>query len=355
MGGGLRIPRGPIYWLVHKALNSYFVREELWRSNHDRFRRGMTPRVDPAVLDALPSGYDLAKAKAQRPISSSPVFITARFRSGSTFLWQLFRAIEGVTAYYEPLNESRWFLHPERSPPSDPTHRGIGNYGLEYAGMADLEPLFDLNWGYRELYMDERSHDQRLFHYIDQLIRRAKGRPVLQFNRVDLRLPWLSAHFPYATIVHLYRHPREQWMSMQMKRRVPLNCSIDNFTLYDCFYTLPWARDLRVIFPFLEIERDLCPYALHYYLWRLSFSFGKIYSQLSLSYEDLTTKFEHTFGSLLANLGIEGVDLTPLTQINWGPLPLRWPAYADDEWFSAIEAKCERTLAIYFAGVRSNG
>ena len=64
--------------------------------------------------------------------------------------------------------------------------------------------------------MDERSHDQRLFHYIDQLIRRAAGRPVLQFNRVDLRLPWLRAHFSDATIVHLYRHPREQWMSMQI-------------------------------------------------------------------------------------------------------------------------------------------
>jgi hypothetical protein len=85
----------------------------------------------------------------------------------------------------------------------------------------------------------------------------------------------------------------------------------------------------------------------------LSFSFGQAYSQLSLSYEDLTATFEHTFGRLLADLGIDGVDLAHLARMNRGPVALRWPAYADDEWFGAIEAECERTLATYFAGVRS--
>ena len=108
-----------------------------------------------------------------------------------------------------------------------------------------------------------------------------------------------------------------------------------------------------MVFPFLEMQHELSPYALHYYLWRLSFSFGQTYSQLSLSYEDLTAKFEQTFGTLLADLGIEGVDMTALARMNRGTVPLRWPAYADDEWFSAIEAECERTLAIYFAGLRS--
>jgi hypothetical protein len=346
----LRVPRRPIYWLVRKALNSYFVREELWRSNRDRFRRGMTPRLKDAEFDNLPSGYDLARAVAPSPISEPPVFITARFRSGSTFLWRLFRAIEGVTAYYEPLNESRWFLHPEHNPPSDPSHRGVQNYGLEYSGMADLERLFDPNWGYHELYMDERSHDQRLYRYLYELIRRAPGRPVLQFNRVDLRLPWLRAQFPDATIVHLYRHPREQWMSLQMNKSIPLDCTLEGFARYDSFYALAWARDLRVIFPFLEPDGDMQPYALHYYLWRLSFAFGRAYSHVSLSYEDLNARFESMFGGLLAKLAIEKADLEQLGELNRGPVPPRWPDYADDRWFSEIEAECERTLCIYFAG-----
>ena len=36
------------------------------------------------------------------PGRQPPIFITARFRSGSTFLWNLFRRIDGYTSYYEP-------------------------------------------------------------------------------------------------------------------------------------------------------------------------------------------------------------------------------------------------------------
>src|SRR5262245_55459716 len=43
------------------------------------------------------------------PHHRRPLFITGRFRSGSTLLWQLFRALPGVTCYYEPFNERRWF------------------------------------------------------------------------------------------------------------------------------------------------------------------------------------------------------------------------------------------------------
>src|SRR5437868_4059285 len=41
--------------------------------------------------------------------SSDPIFITGRFRSGSTLLWNIFRHTPGCTSYYEPLNERRWF------------------------------------------------------------------------------------------------------------------------------------------------------------------------------------------------------------------------------------------------------
>ena len=61
-----------------------------------------------------------------------------------------------------------------------------------------------------------------------------------------------------------------------------------------------------MVFPFLETQNKLSPYALHYYLWRLSFSFGQTYSQLSLLRG--SDQFEQTFGTLLADLGIEGVD-----------------------------------------------
>ena len=42
----------------------------------------------------------------ERDISKAPIFVTSRFRSGSTLLWNIFRHIGGMTTFYEPLNES---------------------------------------------------------------------------------------------------------------------------------------------------------------------------------------------------------------------------------------------------------
>jgi hypothetical protein len=71
----------------------------------------------------------LAAARQQRP---DPIFITARFRTGSTLLWNLFRNIPGVTSYYEPLNERRWFDPSTRGQGVDKTHLGVDEYWTEY-------------------------------------------------------------------------------------------------------------------------------------------------------------------------------------------------------------------------------
>ena len=51
-----------------------------------------------------------------------------------------------------------------------------------------------------------------------QSVLRANGRAVLQF-KIDFRLDWFKTHFPMATIVHLYRQPRNQWLSFLKKTR----------------------------------------------------------------------------------------------------------------------------------------
>jgi len=61
-----------------------------------------------------------------------PVFITARFRSGSTLLWNLFRHMPGITAYYEPLHPTLQLPSAARVPVGDPTHYGVDNYWSEY-------------------------------------------------------------------------------------------------------------------------------------------------------------------------------------------------------------------------------
>ena len=70
------------------------------------------PRLKPGATVSHASPYpDLAGGVAVREPGHLPeaIFITGRFRSGSTLLWNLFRNTLGVTSYYEPLNERRWF------------------------------------------------------------------------------------------------------------------------------------------------------------------------------------------------------------------------------------------------------
>ncbi len=53
--------------------------------------------------------YEYLKSQDNTSQRDDIVFITGRFRSGSSVFWNVFRAQQSCTAYYEPLNERRWF------------------------------------------------------------------------------------------------------------------------------------------------------------------------------------------------------------------------------------------------------
>jgi hypothetical protein len=206
--------------------------------------------------------------------NTNSVFITARFRSGSALLWNLFRHVGGCTAYYEPLNERQWFNPATRGQHRDPTHRQVDDYWREYQGLEAFTDYYRSSWIDCRLFMDAGCRDIGLKRYIQTLIDHARGRAVLQFNRMDFRLPWLRYHFPGAKIVHLYRHPRDQWCSVL--RGMTCYTSehpVDQFWDHDGFYLRRWCADLQYVFPFLD-EADVShAYELHYSLWRLSYLF----------------------------------------------------------------------------------
>ncbi len=261
----------------------------------------------------------------------------------------------GVTAYYEPLNARKWFLIEEKTGETDPTHLGIRSYHDEYHDMRDLDALFKPEWSNRYLYMDASHADENLFRYIESLVTRASGLPVLQFNLVDFRLHWLRANFPHAKILHLYRHPREQWMSIQRDGDpIPLDLKLTETSDLKLFYTLQVARDLRRVFPFLELEEVGHPYALHYLLWRLSYTFGRQYANLSISYEDLVQNFIPTMQEVVTTFDLPCNDLEALSHINQGRLAQRWKEYAPESWFEEIEQRCDRTLEAYFSDRMEN-
>ena len=271
------------------------------------------------------------------------IFITSRFRSGSTLLWNIFRQTQQCTAYYEPFNERKWFNPNVRGGNVDSTHRGVDDYWTEFDGMEDLENLYDEDWIRQNLLMDESASNQNMKEFIKQLIKRAPKRPVLQFNRVDFRLPWLKQNFPNAKILHLYRNPRNQWLSFLTNQKAMCKDNVES-TYIDAFYLDLWCDDLYKHFDFLDRTITTHPYQRFYYIWKLSYLYGQHYSDMSMSFEDLTTDTFNTISKMMEVVKLENVPVDKLCSVISAPDPERWKQYADEQWFKKHEDTCEKTL-----------
>ena len=296
---------------------------------------------------------DLGQIATKGPSSSAPaVFLTGRFRSGSTLVWNLFRHVPGVTSYYEPFNERRWFDPATRGGGVDQTHLGVSDYWAEYDGLAELSQYFQESWKFRHLYMPASACDVPMQQYIEMMIERAPGRPVLQFNEVDFRLGWLRAWFPGVPIIHIFRHPRDQWCStLQEAAKSAAQCRLRDFQAYDGFYLLRWARDLRHTFPFLSLDGEAFAYELYYQVWKLSYLFGQHYAELSLRLEDLIADPRSNIRKILETAGMPEVDVEPLVPLVSPVRTGKWRECADADWFSEIETRVDATIARYAGAV----
>ncbi len=288
---------------------------------------------------------DLASAGMRSIVGGHrSVFITARFRSGSTMLWNLLRNTPGVTAYYEPLHAT--LSRPsEQWPGVDPTHDDVQEYWSEYRHIPGLADLYTQPWHRRNLYLDRLSWQPELARYIQTLIDAADGVPVLQFNRVDFRLEWLRHTFPDAHVIHLFRNPRDQWLSVL---RDPASFgphdANDDFAAHDLYFMNEWVEDLSTQFPLLDWDDVEHPYEMFYRLWKLSYVWGKSYSHLSLSYEQLLTEPRGTIGRLFDQLGWDQQVAAQIAHLVHAKGIGKWRRYADADWFAAHESRAESRL-----------
>lgn len=282
----------------------------------------------------------------------APVFITARFRSGSTLLWNIFRHLPECTAYYEPLNERRWFDPSVRGNRMDKTHVGVDDYWREYNGLEHLGQWYREDWIDHNLFMDATFWEPNLIAYIQGLIDAAPAAAVLQVNRVDFRLPWLRHNFPKARFIHLYRHPRDQWCSSLLDvASFPRNGTIEDFREHDHFYLLSWARDLSYHFPFLDPDSAQHPYDLFYFIWRLSYLYGQLFCHASFCFETLCDAPSQELPRLLRAAGFDHCDHEPLKRLIVAPKKEKgWRRYADQEWFAERESYCETIMSRYLIG-----
>lgn len=86
------------------------------------------------------------------------------------------------------------------------------------------------------------------------------------------------------------------------------------------------------------------PYQPFYFLWRLSYLFGREYAHHSLTYEVLVGEPEPTISGLLQAVGVTGYDVGRRRALVNRPVQGKWRQYVDDTWFKRHETFCENML-----------
>jgi hypothetical protein len=274
---------------------------------------------------------------------SSPVFITARFRTGSTLLWNIFHQIPEANTYYEPCHEKLPEMIRADTPPQA-THFNVDTYFREYPPVDEMAQHHTQALGVYRLFLEAADTYSDLDAWIRYLLDYAYSldkKPVFQFNRIDFRLPWIKTNFPEAKLIHLYRSPRDQWLSSIADYPGPIEEDLDA----DPYLITTWARDLCNRFPFLAADFIRHPYQRHYYLWKLSYLAGSRLADFSLSYEDLLSNPRDMVSRLLelAEFQVES-NLDRCLKIIVQRPTAKWPQYNTEEWFADLENECEAVL-----------
>ncbi len=214
-----------------------------------------------------------------KPVVNQPIFITGRFRSGTSFMWQLFNQLDSYCAWYEPLHPQLLSAIKHVDPKQD--HVGIDDYWQTYHLKPEFKATYSMQFATQKLYLEPADEYPELEAYIRQLIDLSKPDiPVLQFNRVDLRLSWLKAKFPEAKIIHIERNPLQLYHS---QRKHIDEVHRDAAHYWDAYELMPWCYALQQQFPFLLSPDSKHAFYQFYTIYLLSKRMAVEYADVSIN------------------------------------------------------------------------
>ncbi|NMC12512.1 MAG: DUF4214 domain-containing protein [Chloroflexi bacterium] len=271
-----------------------------------------------------------------------PLFITALFRTGSTMLWNMFRQLPQSCTFYEPLHDylPSYLKYPAEVQKS---HLHVKSYFDEYLDTPKAILLHQSDFANYKLFLDSEDSYPELYVYIKALVESVPTWkiPILQFNRIGFRLPWIKKNFPDAILLHLYRNPRDQWFSTLASFNIDVDRQID----FDGYDLTTWARDLIKQFPFLSTQKIEHVYQRFYYIWKLSFLAGQRLSHFSVSYEDILREPRKLVSDILKFADLYSDENLEICLKIVETKPERaWVKDRDDAWFDDMERKCESVL-----------
>lgn len=215
-------------------------------------------------------------------MKQNPVFIVGRFRSGTSYFWHIFNRLERFRAWYEPLHPQLPAQIKHTAPKAD--HVYIQDYWTAYRALDDLSSHHRIEFGSERLYLTAQDSWPELRHYLDYLINASGDRqPVLQFNRMDFRLPWLTGFYPHAQLLYLKRDPIQQWISQ--RKHIP-QADRNNESYADAYELMQWCADLAPLLPFLAPQKERHGFYRFYCLYRLSVLMGTYYADVVIDLDE---------------------------------------------------------------------
>ena len=271
------------------------------------------------------------------------IFIhSAGWRTGSTYLWNKFRELPNVTAYYEPFNGMLSCIkksdltkdliplpgHPQNM--KKPYYQEYMKFIKQEGGVELLSPDFS----HHNYFANDDLTNQPIYGYLNNLIEGGdqNDRIVFAFNRLVGRLPWFKRTFPSVHIFQ-YRNPKDQWISMQKTNMIPTR---QGFNYESSIYLL---NGFSKIFDPIEDNYFKGTREMNYFFFMY---FHHVFKKIGFKYADLTIDMNEYSSSPEKKQELqEKISVLTSLNIDFSDLDIKkYPAELHDELcYSAIDDK----------------